>query len=48
MILACFDHGHLRRHDSLDEAGDEIRIDEDFHLEPPPKPEWVQNLERNG
>jgi len=31
---------------TFDSDGEEIRIDEDFHLEPPPKPEWVQKLER--
>ena len=33
---------------TLDGAGDEVRIDEDFQLGPPPKPEWVLKLEAGG
>ena len=30
---------------TFDEAGEELRLDEGFHLEPPPPPAWVQRLD---
>ncbi|HJL34790.1 MAG TPA: hypothetical protein RMG95_03720, partial [Polyangiaceae bacterium LLY-WYZ-15_(1-7)] len=30
---------------TFDEAGEELRLDEGFHLEPPPPPAWVQPLD---